>query len=1304
MTQSAHDAARDLFDGRARVLRPILGSISSRYESVGESQLVRAVGVAGRNDRPLIGFLLVERVLQRAFISGSRAALTDFMFRFGSHLRASLGLRGLSAPDRIVLASAALELFSVAPSHRRQREEVESILDRLPDLPGDAGGWRRQFGMEYEDFRLRVGILSASITRPEPAHRAPEVPATRPSPESGRQTVATPGPPWLALPAQEEGGYASGSRNWPDLGEPDDPEYELGVAWALFEDGKYAEARDEVWDVYVSAGRSWRPTTSPDGARTWNWLRLLWLLAENDQGLLRNRRRALLSAAEAAKRSVPSDNAILEWLTDNVLRDYVAATPQMQANWAVHAARSAITAGGGALSVYDNDTKGQLRDAWSTRFGSVVEQMRQTHQMVEALASEFKFLVQELTDAAKPDSQVHRRLHRPLRRIEVFLDEDEQKVVESAIEGAARVGAFLGKESTLASDSNVLFTEISGLIEQIATSESLLLQDTLGPAFQAMLEQCAEHHEELSSGSRPNITVELLSSRLPLSSGVRAPFTVDVALRNDGNATAELIEVTLSSDLLVMESAVHVVERIAPGAERVLHYVATSRSESASIIEFSCEVTWRDPLEQVFHAKAMLRAEDQRQAAWQIDDVNPFKLGTISAPDRLVGRADDLDALERIMAGGGSAATTGLKRVGKTSLAKTLMSRLRADGWAVQYLPLGQVLTGKSEATELVTALVETIYDAVLEAGKHLLIPEPPVISDDSNIIRRSGRWIRQVANVLTSSDQHVLVALDDFDELPRSLYEGAEANALFLFLRSIIDEPWLSLMFIGSEVLPAILSAQAHKLNQVTAYVVSNFQTVDATRELLERPTTSRLEWQEAAFSRAHFLAGGNPYYLTLLGQEVWQRMRELDRTYVGPGEVDDAMQRVAESASASHFMHLWADSTAGMDGRARSALMTGAVLRGIAQASGEAFALVAVDDAIAIAAGLFVGASKAELLVCAKSLIDRGVVLAEDQALRLSIPLASAWLRSAGSGELDRQLAIENDAGANARMFSNIELVRLTQNVVFCAEPVSEVRLGAWLEQFPADVRYLAFKVAERLLTEGYFSATRMTQEVLPALKSGIMDTAAWSHRKSDSGGYAKNAYVLQHGIGGASSHAVATTLTKLLRIKKTNVVTVEGFLSATKSISAPSILLVADDLAGTGTQLRNVATDAAAHFTSLTGPWRENLHVIVAAGLSATRRLWESDDLQVENVVAVDIDSRLKAFDENAGIFESDQDRELAADVFDAIGRSLSSRSPRGWGDLGLLVATDHNCPNNTLPAVWKPGRHAGDQWLPLLERRL
>ncbi|MEV8379128.1 ATP-binding protein [Kribbella sp. NPDC056861] len=1303
MTQTAQDAARELMDGRVRALKPALAAVSKKFDAAGESELLRAIGDANRNDRPILGLLLAEKILQRAFITGSMSALADFVFRFAIHLKASVGIRGLTPVDRLALATGSSELLNITPKLRRHKDEVDNIIERLPNIPDDRVGWRRQFAMDHEDFHLRIGIFTAALRSTEKTRHDPHTPIMRPAFSGAKSTGDSIAPPWLKLSVSREDTFAEGGRNWPALSSSEEEAFDLAGAWRLFEEANYTEAQRAIWNIFASVGATWGPNSSPDGARAWNWLRLLWLLAQEEEDSLRNRRRALLSAIEAAKRSVPANETLTNWLADEVLRDYVAATPAMQSNWAVHTARTIFAVDADALAIYDNVTKVKLREAWQLRFGSIVDNMRQTHQMIEAIESEFRFKMQDLITSAQPDPLVHRRLLGPLRRIEIFLDDDEQKVTDSALRLMPLISAYLAKDDILASDSSALISEIKNLLNELSTCESLLLQDALGPAFFAILDACSQRHDELSSGSRPNIIATLLSSRLPLSSHVRAPFTIDIALRNDGNAPAELIEVALSSSDLHLEKSIQLVERIEPGAERLIHYTATSHSEESSVIQISCELTWRDPLEQTFSAIADLRAEDQRSAAWRPDDINPFKLGTISTPDRLVGRDDDLDALERVMAGGGSAAVTGLKRVGKTSLAKTLAARLRGDGWATEYLPLGQVLTGKPAAAELVVALTESIYDAVLDAWQDVLIPEPPQASASSNFARTSGRWLRQSGNILTARNLHVLIALDDFDELPRSLYEGPEADALFLFLRSIIDEPWLSLMFIGSEVLPAIISAQAHKLNQVTPYVVSNFQSVEATRELLKDPTNSRLEWQSSAYSRAHFLSGGNPYYLTLLGQEVWQRMRDLDRTYVSSGEVDDAMQRVAESAPATHFMHLWTDSIAGLDSRSRHSLMTGAVLRGIAQASGASFTYTPIKDAVEIASASFVGSSGTELTTSVRSLIDRGVVLSQEKTLRLSIPLASAWLRSAGGRELDRQFALEHEANAQSQSFSSSDLINLTRDVTFASEPISEIRLKAWLEQFPPETRHFAFLLAERLLTEGFFSNTRMTQEVLPALKLAITGTSAWSNRKTDSGGYGKNAYVLQHGIGGASSHAVATTLTKMLRIKKTNVVNLEKFLEATKNISSTCILIIADDLAGTGSQLRGVASEAVAQFSSLSGPWRENLHIIVAAGVSAVDHLWEPDDIQAESVVAVRLGSRLRAFDKDASIFDSSEDIEIASDAIDAIGRSLSPKAARGFGDLGLLVATENNCPNNTLPVIWKGGRHAGRQWMPLLERR-
>lgn len=147
-----------------------------------------------------------------------------------------------------------------------------------------------------------------------------------------------------------------------------------------------------------------------------------------------------------------------------------------------------------------------------------------------------------------------------------------------------------------------------------------------------------------------------------------------------------------------------------------------------------------------------------------------------------------------------------------------------------------------------------------------------------------------------------------------------------------------------------------------------------------------------------------------------------------------------------------------------------------------------------------------------------------------------------------------------------------------------------------------------------------------------------------------------------------------------------------------------MIADDLAGTGTQLTRVVDDAITRISSSSGGWRENLYVVVAAAISATEIFVERDDVQIETLVGVKLGNRHLAFDEGSEIFESVEDFAKATDIFDAIGRSLSPKTPRGFGDLGLLAATESNCPNNAPPMFWKSGEYAGRRWMPLLERRL
>jgi hypothetical protein len=72
--------------------------------------------------------------------------------------------------------------------------------------------------------------------------------------------------------------------------------------------------------------------------------------------------------------------------------------------------------------------------------------------------------------------------------------------------------------------------------------------------------------------------------------------------------------------------------------------------------------------------------------------------------------------------------------------------------------------------------------------------------------------------------------------------------------------------------------------------------------------------------------------------------------------------------------------------------------------------------------------------------------------------------------------------------------------------------------------------------------------------------------------------------------------------------------------------------------------------------------------------------------------------RCFHESASIFETADDRLVARRLVEELARRFGSKEPLGTGDLEALVVFEHNCPNNTLPLLWRKS----NEWTPLFER--
>jgi hypothetical protein len=1120
-------------------------------------------------------------------------------------------------------------------------------------------------------------------------------------------------PAWLGIPARAKGSHELAvTANWiPDAGHDDSLLGDgLKQAWDHYSRADYIAADNALEPVQGGLGESWLPSETADGLRTWHWLRLIHELRLLDTGESMDRRRAATSAFQLAMMCVPDAADLNDRLLADALQGLLASDPvsiRALCAYSVRAIRAADHEY--ALSLYDNSEKANLRKQWRQHFRLEGTGPTSTVEMSSSLVSALNMMLSELRQAPSTSAGLVRLLADVGRRLDPFLDVFEDSLYRRATELVIDTHRALQAETLDHRDALDLKASIADLMAEIACSSSLLLQDHLTPCLLTVETELSAALATLGDTSRPAVAASLQSSRLPFSATSGTPYAIGLLMSNVGNATAHSIRISLECKEIGLSTEAQLTA-LGSGAESVIEVPVTATGMSQTAVQLSCVVSWKDGLEREFQSTFSLTAEDQGPATWTDTDVNPFSLKGIDDPARLVGRDQDLNQYEALLAGGGSAYVTGQKRVGKTSLVRVLLKQVNERRrMGVSHLPLGRALATKESAADLVYSLLEAIHDAIkiTYPGSSANLPDVD-FSPDDNFARVANRWLRSAARSLPDHAR-VVIAVDDFDELPASLAQGVEADALFLFLRSLVDERWLNLILVGSEILPTLIKAQEHKLNQVLPFSVTNFQSRSSTEALLVTPTRDRLEWDDLAIDRVHTLCGGNPYYETLVASQTWQEMRNSNRSFVTSSDIGKAVSMIASTAPTSHFVHLWGDSPIlGMQRNSRSAIVSSAILRAVARIGGALLIPANLSEVIAIAREWIQSADRLELEVQVRELVARGVLCNEagTDRFEIAIPLVALWLQNAGARTLDAEYAATDFARAMATVVTANDLADLSRGLIYVGEPISEIRISAWLNQFGDGYQqYLAYLMLRRMIKDGYFNSNRLETRIMPRLLESVNKSPASRLIRRD-GPYMRNGYLVAHGVPGDSTQGTLTSLSKALKIKKANILTVDATADASLSQAHGGVAFILDDFCGSGSHLGKVLEQLVNELETRSHDWRERVEIVIGAAVVASLdqvpcpRGLKANIHKVSGIVLGD---RFRPFAEGSGVFGSPKEAEDANNLTLAVGSAILPRSPLGYGGEALLVLFDMNCPNNAAPMFWCAGKkYGGREWVPIFPR--
>jgi hypothetical protein len=948
-----------------------------------------------------------------------------------------------------------------------------------------------------------------------------------------------------------------------------------------------------------------------------------------------------------------------------------------------------------ALDGLSNSEKGDLRALWRQRFGDVEFLADTTAAAIAALDIEY--------DAAIDGLQQTRTTELPqpyaFRRLMAFLSHEESEVAQAT---ASLAGRALGEAPTVRSIAvlHQLADTAAELRDRLHMSGSILLQEVLLPILDAIEGMLAGYVGELSNLGSAVVEVELVSDRLPLAPA--DPFEVRITVRNRGTAAAR--ELSFSVDLpdnLQNKLGPPGIKELAPGAEVHLTFLL-SCSMAVATCSFGLTVRWTDDYDRSDEARFDLHAEAQRPSSWLENDSNPFQLVSIDDPKRLIGRESYLQHFLDVGRSAGSLYVTGLKRVGKTSLVKVGLTLLEQEGWLVVYIPLGSVLGPEGRASDLVFGILERLEEEATHSFPSATLEQLPA-ADPSQFARQASRWLRQLQRALPRGTS-AAIALDDFDELPQSLRSGSEADALFLFLRALIDHNWLSLTFIGSEVLPTVLEQQAHRLNQVDPMNVENFGSREATGKLLTLPSRDRFDWTDDAIDLVHTLTGGNPYYSTLLGSRLWAALRNRRRTLAQEADVEAVATELADTENQSHFMHLWADDPQGLDAASARSIRASALLRAVARCQGDRGASAHDEEAASVAASWMPGATQQELRGSLSGLVRRGV-LDEREAGRLTFrtPLVGMWLRSAGARYLNELYRNSSLASASARVIAAADYVELSRAVSFRGQRLTPLDFQAWVEQFQdKGHQYLAVQILKRLASDGYFSNDRVQEEIVPLLTAALQNGPLRGRVRRNPNSYLSHVLVLEHGAPSSSAAAFLRPMLSALRITKASVSSLAD-LPLRLGDDNIHVILVLDEFAGTGTQISKTVAECRSRLFESQPDWENETTIAVGLGVVADTTVVDTVAASgCEVVTGLQLGMRCRAFDPEADIFESEEDRLAAEELFRAVGRALGAPHPLGFKGQGMLVLFESNCPNNTLPALWRSGAYAGRPWTALFDR--
>jgi hypothetical protein len=682
----------------------------------------------------------------------------------------------------------------------------------------------------------------------------------------------------------------------------------------------------------------------------------------------------------------------------------------------------------------------------------------------------------------------------------------------------------------------------------------------------------------------------------------------------------------------------------------------------------------------------------------------PYKLEPVTTEQELVGRSEILAQLAAKTRGGtvGSACIWGQRRVGKTSIAKTLKTMISGQQNSrtkVLFLEAGEYV--HPDANRTIEQLGAKICRQIASSDRRFeTVPKP---SFDGALSPLSD-YFDDVLSI--APDLRIIIVLDEFDSVPVELYRrGPTGETFFSTIRSLSQKGQIGFVLVGGERMRYAFDCQGQALNKfqmIRVDYLDRSKHWSDYQDLTTRPTSKWLQFSDPALVTIYSESAGNPYYTVLICRNLFSLMVSRRDSYVTEREAEEAVALAVAEASTVNFQHFWDDAITETGVQAEEVSMRRRyILLALAEAMGHRSG--ASREHVGKAAGQY-GLDTRTVANEVNEFIQREVLVERDGDLSCKVPFLGRWLRTVGPRQISttyteaEALRIYREEEQKATVRPD-EIAQLTKQWgAYKGRTISSEDVRGWLVQFgrQSDQR-LMFRLIQHL---GFYSEDEIRNKMNVAhgiIVRGLVERV--THKQVKRWQSLVVSYLDGPGKSGARFAKLYIDENGIYQESLVERGQLNAVLSKRDDVQA---LVFIDDFVGTGHSASDYLRSFLTECEETLRTKSIRVFFVAVCGFGSGRQYIEDrlrsqmPDIRVH--FCDSLDETDICFGDESKVFTDHEERSRARDVAEKKGTILCKPSPLGYSDSQALVVFSHNCPNNTLPIIWEKNR----DWTPLFRR--